>query len=51
MWVDLNMAGEHLDIIRINNMNPENERFYSLRVILSESFYNFSYWDNVDVDK
>ena len=36
------MAGEHLDIIRINNKNPENQRLYSscsLRVI-------FIYWDN-----
>ena len=40
------MAGEHLDIIRINNKNSENQRFYSLRVILSAPFYNFSYWDN-----
>ena len=29
------MAGEHLDIIRINNKNRKNERFHSLRVILS----------------
>ena len=47
MWVDLDMDGEHLDIIRINNKNPENQRFYSLRVILSEPFFNFIYWDNV----
>ena len=45
VWVDLDMAGEHLDIIRINNKNPENQRFYSLRVILSESFYNFIFWN------
>ena len=44
--VDLDMAGKHLDIIRINNKNPENQHFYSLRVILSEPFYNFIYWDN-----
>ena len=44
--VDLDMAGEHLDIIRTNNKNPENQPFYSLRVILSELFYNFIYWDN-----
>ena len=46
VWVDLDMDGEHLDIIRINNKNPENQRFYTLRVILSEPFYNFIYWDN-----
>ena len=46
VWVDLDMAGEHLDIIRINNKNPENQRFYLLRVILSEPFYNFIYWYN-----
>ena len=39
VWVDLDMAREHLDIIRINNKNPENQRFYSLRVILYESYY------------
>ena len=44
--MDLDMAGEHSDIIRINNKNPENQRFYSLRVILSESFYNLIYCDN-----
>ena len=41
VWVDLDMDGEHLDIIRINNKNPENQRFYTLRVILSEPFYIF----------
>ena len=46
MRVDLDMAGEHLDIIKINNKNPENHRFYSLRVILSEPFYNCMYLDN-----
>ena len=35
VWVDLDMAGEHLDIIKINNNNLENKRLYSLRVILS----------------
>ena len=46
VWVDLDMAGGHLNIIRINNKNPENQRFYSLRVILFEPFYNCIYWDN-----
>ena len=46
VWVDLDMDWEHLDIIRINNNNPENQRFYTLRVILSEPFYNFIHWDN-----
>ena len=35
LWVDSDMAREHLDINKINNKNPENKRFYSLRVILS----------------
>ena len=30
VWEHLYMAGEHLDIIRINNKNPENQRFCSL---------------------
>ena len=34
MWVDLNMAGEHVDIIRINNKNPEINVFIHL-----ESYY------------
>ena len=29
-FVALYMAGENFDIIRINNKNPENQRFYSL---------------------
>ena len=29
VWVDLDMAGEHLDITRINNKNPKNKRSYS----------------------
>ena len=32
--VNLDMVGEHLDIIRINDKNPKNPRFYSLRVII-----------------
>ena len=46
VWVDLDMDGVHLDIIRINNKNPGNQCFYLLRVILSEPFFNFIYWDN-----
>ena len=30
VWKHLYMAGEHLDIMKINNKNPENPRFYSL---------------------
>ena len=30
VWVDLDMAGEHLDIIRINNKNPEINVFIHL---------------------
>ena len=36
------MAGEHLDIImviRINDKNPENKRFYSLRVVIISYYY------------
>ena len=39
VWVDL--AGENLDIIRINSKNPEHKRFYSLRVILSYYLSHF----------
>ena len=47
VWVDdLDMAGQHLDILIINNKNSEKQGFYSLRVILSEPFYNFIYWDD-----
>ena len=34
VWKHLGMAWEHLDIIRINNKNSENQRFYSLENIL-----------------
>ena len=33
VWVELDIAGKLLDIIRINKNNPENKLFYSLRVI------------------
>ena len=36
--VDLYIAGEHLDIIRIKNKNHENQRFYSLRVYYLSHF-------------
>ena len=41
MWVDLDIAGEDLDIIRIMNTYLENKRFYALRVILSYYLIHF----------
>ena len=49
VWVDLDMAGEHLNIIRINNKNPENqinwESYYlSHFITLASGIMNFMLW-------
>ena len=41
VWVDFDMAGEHLVLIRIINKNPENKCFYSFRVISSYYLKHF----------
>ena len=44
VWVDLNMAGENLGIIIINNKNTEKNTFLFIEshiIITSEPFYNF----------
>ena len=41
MWVDLDMAGQHLEILIIKSKHFLNRRFYSLRVIISYYLSHF----------